>query len=193
MNLPKGYILIKEEDWLRSQKFILDLQLRISELEQRLNKNSSNSHKPPSSDGFRKPVQNNREKSDKKQGAQPGHKGTTLIMTETPDEIIYHPVGGKCDCGRELSRQSLLNVQCRQVIDIPEKLIETIEHQIEVRQCKCGQIYSGDTLNAAPVQYGARIKALSVYLNNYGHIPYDRLQDFFHDCFGIDVSAFSSN
>lgn len=188
MELPKGYILIKEEDWFRMQKLVIDLQLRIVELEQRLNQNSSNSHKPPSCDGFHKVIQNNRVKSDKRQGAQPGHKGTTLSMTDTPDEMIYHRVEGKCDCGRELSRQPLLSVQFRQLIDIPVKLKEIIEHQIEVRQCKCGQVYSGDTLNVTPVQYGNRVKALSVYMNNYGHIPFDRLQDFFHDCFDLDLS-----
>ncbi|MCK9401645.1 MAG: DUF6444 domain-containing protein, partial [Bacteroidales bacterium] len=105
MKIPKGYILVKEEDWRRMQQQVIDmqqlivvLQNRIVELEQRLNKNSSNSHKSPSSDGFRKPIQNNREKSNKSQGAQPGHKGTTLTMVEDPDKIIFHPVGGKCDC-----------------------------------------------------------------------------------------------
>ena len=40
----------------------------------------------------------------------------------------------------------------------------------------------------APVQYGSRIKAMSVYMNNYGLLPFDRLQDFFFDCFDIEIS-----
>ena len=173
MQLPKGYVIIREEELLQLQQHIISLVERIKELEQRLNKDSSNSHKPPSSDSFRKPIQNNREKSNKNQGAQPGHKGTTLTMAEHPDKIIFHPVGGKCDCGRELKMQPTINVQRSQVIDIPEKLKEITEHQIEVKQCKCGQIYYGETLSMAPVQYGSRIKAMSVYMNNYGLLTKD--------------------
>ena len=29
---------------------------------------------------------------------------------------------------------------------------------------------------------------MSVYMNNYGLLPYDRLQDFFFDCFDIEIS-----
>jgi transposase len=60
---------------------------RISELEVRINKNSSNSSKPPSSDSFVKP-RNSREKSGKPTGGQPGHKGYTLLKVDKPDEII---------------------------------------------------------------------------------------------------------
>ena len=188
MQLPKGYVIIREEELLLMQEQMIFMAERIKELERQKNKDSSNSHKPPSSDSFRKPIQNNREKSNKKQGAQPGHKGTTLTMTEKPDKIIFHPVGGKCDCGRALKNQPTINVQRNQVIDIPEKLTEITEHQIEVKQCKCGQIYYGKALSMAPVQYGSRIKAMSVYMNNYEFLPYDRLQDFFFDCFDIEIS-----
>jgi len=188
MQLPKGYVILREEELLFMQQQMISLVERIKELEHQLKKDSSNSHKPPSSDSFRKPIQNNREKSNKSQGAQPGHKGTTLTMADTPDKIIFHPVGGKCDCGRELKNQLTINLQRSQVIDIPEKLKEITEHQIEVKQCKCGQIYYGKTMSMAPVQYGSRIKAMSVYMNNYGLLPYDRLQDFFFDCFDIEIS-----
>jgi len=194
MKIPEGYILVKKQDWDRLQQQVKEMQQiidvltnRIIELEQCLHKNSSNSHKPPSSDGFRKPIQNNREKSEKKPGGQPGHRGTTLPMVENPDKIIYHPVEGKCECGRDLSKQVLLKVHRRQVIDLPQKLTEVTEYRIEERQCKCGCIFLGDNLNTAPVQYGSGIKALAVYLNNYEHIPFDRLQDFFYDCFDINV------
>jgi transposase len=108
-------------------------------------------------------------------------------MVENPDKIIYHPVEGKCECGRDLSKQLLLKVHRRQVIDLPQKLTEVTEYRIEERQCKCGCTFLGDTLNTAPVQYGSGIKALAVYLNNYEHLPFDRLQDFLYDCFDINV------
>src|ERR1700687_6242011 len=66
------------------------LRAHIAELERRLGLNSSNSGKPPSSDGLRKParVTSLRERSDKKSGGQKGHKGETLRQCR---------VCGRCD------------------------------------------------------------------------------------------------
>src|SRR5271170_6391533 len=59
---------------------IAALKARIAELERRLGLNSSNSGKPPSSDGLKKPprVTSLREPSDKPSGGQKGHKGPWL-------------------------------------------------------------------------------------------------------------------
>src|ERR1700722_11053550 len=55
------------------------LEARVLDLENRLAKNSSNSGKPPSSDGFNKKTKSLRSESNKKQGGQPGHLGKTLL------------------------------------------------------------------------------------------------------------------
>jgi transposase len=66
---------------------------RIQALEDRLEMNSNNSHKPPSSDGFSKPSPKSRRKRHKrKSGGQPGHAGNTLELTANPDRIIPHAV-----------------------------------------------------------------------------------------------------
>ena len=74
---------------------------RITELEARLNKNSSNSGKPPSSDGYKKPV-NSREKTGKPTGGQWGHEGKTLEKVENPDEVIEYRIPEVCGCGCNL-------------------------------------------------------------------------------------------
>ena len=75
---------------------IAALKARLAELERRLGLNSSNSSKPPSSDGLKKKAARRtsslRERSGKKPGAQPGHKGETLLQVAHPDEIVdYRP------------------------------------------------------------------------------------------------------
>ena len=164
------------------------LEKRVRELESQLNKNSRNSSKPPSSDGYKKKIKNNREKSEKKAGAQDGHEGTTLQMVETPDKVVKHKIEGVCECGKDLKRAELKNVQSRQVFDVPEKLLEVTEHQVEIRQCSCGIIHEAKCAVKGNVQYGERIKALMVYLNQYQYLPFERLQEFSEDCFGISIS-----
>ena len=71
---------------------IAALQARIAELERRLGLDSSNSSKPPSSAGPRKPARTSsfRQASNKKTGGQKGHTGETLRRTQTPDLVAEH-------------------------------------------------------------------------------------------------------
>ena len=67
---------------------IAELEERVKFLESRLNQNSRNSSKPPSTDFFVKAKPNpksRRKKSGKKRGGQEGHPGTTLEMANDPD------------------------------------------------------------------------------------------------------------
>ena len=68
------------------------LRARIAELERRLGLDSSNSGKPPSSDGLAKPPRTRslRERSGRKSGGQKGHPGATLLPSQTPDVVVDH-------------------------------------------------------------------------------------------------------
>src|SRR3954451_14787361 len=81
------------------------MQARIAELERRLALNSSNSGKPPSGDGLKKPVRVSslREPSSKQTGGQIGHPGETLCRTEKPDAIIDHYPSACAGCGAPLT------------------------------------------------------------------------------------------
>jgi len=200
---PKGYVLIKEEEYslmkqvislLQEQVKMLtqenqELKERVNQLESRINKNSTNSHKPPSTDGFRKPIQNSRVKTGKKPGAQDGHKGTTLKMIDNPDLVIEHPVQGLCSCGCNLAELPVSKIRRNQVIELVPRLIEIIEHRSEIKVCSCGRVHAGDgQIASAPVSYGGRLKALAVYFSQYEYIPFDRLQELFHDLFNLRIS-----
>ena len=60
------------------------LEFRVKESESRLNLNSRNSGKPPSSDGYAKKIRNKSNTRKKNPGGQPGHKGTTLKQSPKP-------------------------------------------------------------------------------------------------------------
>ncbi len=99
------------------------MQARIAELERRLGLNSSNSGKPPSSDGLKKPVRVSslRQSSGKKLGGQKGHPGTTLCRTETPDAIIDHYPPACARCGAPLTEAMATGHTARQVLTCPNR------------------------------------------------------------------------
>ena len=173
---------------------IKQLEARIQELEQRLKKNSSNSSKPPSSDGLSKPPRTTslRENGKHKSGGQKGHKGESLKQIEIPDIVKKHVLTACPDCQHSLIQSPLLGVVKRQVFDIPPPKIEVTEHQAEVKYCAC----CNKTVTAlfpsevrAPVQYGEIIRSWSVYYQYQHFIPEDRLQQLFSDLYGIQLAT----
>jgi hypothetical protein len=63
------------------------LEARVEALENQLSKNSRNSSKPPSGDGFGKRTKSLRPKSERPRGGQPGHPGSHLECCTDPDVI----------------------------------------------------------------------------------------------------------
>ena len=168
------------------------LKERLRETEARLRQNSQNSSKPPSSDWVHKPAPKSlRQKSGRQSGGQEGHAGQTLQRVARPDHVVRHPVDACGGCRRNLGDQPSEGLEKRQVYDLPPQEVEVTEHQAEIKVCPdCGQETRGTfPLQVQhPVQYGTRIKALSAYLANYQHIPYERQQEFFQDLYGQTIS-----
>jgi transposase len=74
MKKQEVYISIKKEEFEQILSSLEFLRQRVEDLELQLSKTSKNSSKPPSSDGYKKEVKNNRVKSGLKPGAQKGHR-----------------------------------------------------------------------------------------------------------------------
>src|SRR5262249_17340634 len=104
---------------------------RVAELERRLGLNSSNSGKPPSSDGLKKPSRTPslRERSGKKTGGQKGHPGETLRRVENPDVIVDHYPEGCANCALKMTPEMDTGYQSRQVFDVPEPKVVVTEHR----------------------------------------------------------------
>lgn len=179
--------LSREELW----EIILLQNARIQALEDQLSKNSRNSHKPPSSDKKGKKTKSLRRKSERPSGGQTGHEGQNLSQVEEPDQIIYHEVKACDKCGHDLSAYPAMGLEKRQVFDLPIIRLEVTEHQGELKACpKCGVVARA----AFPcgvvgyTQYGDRIKAQAVYLNQVQFVPSARIKETFEDWYGQSPS-----
>lgn len=161
---------------------------RIHKLEDQLAKNSRNSGKPPSSDGFDKPAPRSlRKRSRNRSGGQKGHVGYKLEMVKKPDHIKKYKVTQCAHCQMSLKRQKAERIEKRQVFDIPKVQIEVTEHQAQVKRCSCcGKETRADFPKEVKqaVQYGAEAKSQMVYLNHEQHIPLKRTCDVFEEFYG---------
>ena len=169
------------------------VRAQLAELERRLGLNSSNSGKPPSSDGLKKPprVSSLREPSGKKTGGQKGHPGETLRRTEPPDAVIDHYPETCAACGEPLSVAMATGHVARQVFDLaaPPPLIVTEHRAHDCRCAACGSRTRAAFPDwvSAPVQYGKRIGALVLYLLHYQLLPEKRLAALMADLFGVHL------
>jgi transposase len=174
---------------------IAALKARVAELERQLGLNSSNSGKPPSSDGLKKPprTRSSREPSGKKPGGQKGHKGETLRQVAEPDNVVDHFPSSCMACGATVTSAMSVGHSARQVFDLPEpRPLVVTEHRAHDCRCAgCGahnRASFPDGVNA-PVQYGQRIAAFVIYLLHYQLLPEDRLAELMADLFGVRLVA----
>ena len=158
----------------------------VKELQARLAKNSRNSSKPPSSDGYGKPkrTESLRKPGQKPNGGQPGHEGQTLKRSEQPDRIEIHAAGDCLQCAASLAGVVAVAHEDRQVFDIPAMRIEVTAHRAEVKVCpECGAENRGcfPVGVAGPVQYGNGVKTWAAYFQNQHFVPVARTAQIFED------------
>jgi transposase len=185
--------LAAQNDTMRCENAAL--VARVAELERRLGLNSSNSSKPPSSDGLtKKPPRTRslRERSKKPAGGQVGHRGKTLCAVDNPDHTVDHLPGKCANCAEPLPQTPGSDYDARQVFDLPQpQPLVVTEHRAHWCRCTaCGSVTKGAFPEGvgAPVQYGARITAIVVYLSAFQFLPLYRLAALMIDLFGVNLS-----
>ena len=169
------------------KKRIAELEDKAAVLEGRIKKDSTNSGKPPSSDGFKKPrTFSTRKKSGRKPGGQFGHKGYTLKV-ETEEKKIIERKEGVCSCGGEIKFGN--KYESRSIVDIRVTLFVVEERAYRGRCTVCGNHFKAAFSSGymAPVQYGSNIKALVVMCNEYGNVPDKKTADIISSICGNKI------
>lgn len=167
----------------------------IARLKEQLGKNSKNSSKPPSSDGYKKPnPRSSRTKSGKKPGAQNGHQGKHLSVPDCDKKYEYHMPACCSGCPHtEECRTHGRVCASRHVIDATLEITDTEHQQIKIRKCP---LYGFKNIKgsfpenlSAPVQYGENLQAFVVALNTYGAVSAIRTHDILSGVFSIPISV----
>ncbi|MCL2206330.1 MAG: IS66 family transposase [Treponema sp.] len=137
-----------------------------------INKDSSNSSKPPSSDGLKK-ICNSREKTGKKVGGQPGHRGCVPILFKNPATIINHK-RKRCGCGGTVLYPD--EYRAKQLVELTIKATVT-EHRCYSGVCSnCkATIKNGIPLNDK-LTYGETVKAFVAMLGSEGLVSINRIR-----------------
>ncbi len=168
------------------------LKTQVKELQERLATNSSNSNKPPSSDGFNKQTRSLRKKSQKKRGGQFKHQGSRLGLSDNPDASFFHHPQSCVACGASLEHSPAGVVdERRQVFDLPPLKLEVTEHRVCRKTCPCCGAESVREFPPAVPQgasYGERIKGFLLYLHKAQLLPCERSCQVVKDLFAHPIS-----
>ena len=171
---------------------IAALKAEIADLKAQLNQNSSNSSKPPSSDGLVKPTAKTpRGKSEKRPGGQQGHKGHGLKIGREPDEVVTVVPVVCPECGESLAGEPTFHADTRYVYDIH---IEITLRKYDIQGSVCSQC--GAAVMGTPpeecrgtVNYGNTLRALVVVLTQYACVGIDKTRKILRDILDIPISG----
>jgi transposase len=182
---------VLQEQLAQRDALIAQLLQRVQTLEERQAKDSHNSHLPPSSDRFVRQPKSLRKKSEKPSGGQAGHRGQSLRFSSAPDEVIVQAVERCQQCQADLHAVKPEAIERRQVVDIPVPRVLVREYRSEQKQCPhCQQFTVAPFPQAvrAPIQYGATIGAMGVYLVQQHLVPLARTCEILEDLLGVSMS-----
>ena len=179
----------------RRDKKIEELEAKLARYEAP-DKNSNNSSTPPSKENMKdeniRRTKSLRKPTGRKPGGQQGHEGSTLKMTANPDETEDVSANYCTKCGASLEDSERILDYVTQVVSIPDlkPVVKEIRHYITV--CKqCGehiQSHAPRKRGSNAVVYDATVKTLAVYLNVVMFLPYGRIENFFKEVFGLEIS-----
>ena len=190
----------QQEQLAEQQKLVRKLERELAESR----KNSTNSSKPPSSDGLAGPQRMRGRKPGAKckrrAGGQPGHAGHYRKLVEAAKvsqtiEVFPKQCSG---CGQEFaasltSAEAIGEPHRHQVVDVPPIEAWITEYECFKIECPgCGQATRAAVPAEAQDQTGPRLTALVAYLTVVCRMPRRVVQRFLGQAMGISLSVGST-
>lgn len=164
---------------------------RVKLLEERVNLDSNNSSKPPSSNGPGTLNRAQRRVSQRKRGAQPGHKGhsrTMLDETEV-DRLADCKPEAVCECGGQVELTG--SPQRHQVFEVPPLRAQVDEYRLYSGRCAgCGKPHAGVLPAGVPKgQLGPRALSLVGVLGTRYHLTQRKIRNLLDQLMGLSFSV----
>jgi len=194
-----------EKQLAENEKQLADAEKQIADLERRLaarRRNSTNSSKPPSSDGLagEQRLRVKRKKSRRKPGGQKGHDGAhrPLVELERVDAVVAI-LPPECKHCRHPLPQQLAAVQTvgdvhrHQVTELPPIQAYITEYQCPKVLCPdCGKGTRAPLPEEFQDQSGPQLTALIAYLTVMCRMPRRVVHAFLENAFHISISLGST-
>ncbi len=177
----------------QKDKEIHVLKKRLSKYEEP-DKDSHNSSIPPSQESLSakaiRRTESLRKKSDRKNGGQFGHPGSTLETSTSPDFIQEHK-SHYCECcGGSLDGAKSVCTGTSQVVDIPLPRPQVKEHRSFDVICSCGHINKCALPKECSkrISYGKTIQAMVAFLSHVQCISFERICEILNEIFSLSIS-----
>ena len=164
---------------------------RVKVLEERVNLDSSNSSKPPSSNGPGKLNRAQRRASGRRRGAQPGHKGHSRAMVDEAqvDRLVDCKPEAVCECGAQIELAD--SPQRHQVFEVPPMRAQVDEYRLYRGRCTgCGKAHAGVLPAGVPKgQLGPRALSLVGVLGTRYHLTQRKIRNLLDQLMGLSFSV----
>lgn len=187
-----AFLAAAEARAVAAEARVAALEQENAELKARLGKDSSNSHKPPSTDSPYKskpPVK----RGLRKPGGQPGHKGMTRAWLP-PERVNEHRVvrAAACPCGTSLVDvpATKSGTWARQVVEIPVIVPHVTEFTFETVICPgCGQVHAPVVPPEAVTGTGPNLTALAATMVGEYHLSRDATASLLNSVLNVPICA----
>ena len=152
-----------------------------------INRDYENSSKPSSMKPNHKKIENNREKTGKKPGGQPGHEGHPR-KKHTPTNVIDIPAPAEfADTSRYKPTGRVIT---KQLVDISVTVVtteySTPEYRDLLTRCRVHADFPEGLVNE--VTYSGNVKALAFLLNNRYNVSIANVADFLSELTGGELN-----
>ena len=194
------------------------LRVEMAALRRQVGRDSSNSSQPPSTDGpaakakAKATGRQSRQSPDepqqapddhhggqgtpgrarRKQGGQPGHRGSGLAPVTRPDKREPVEPPGCGGCGGGLADAPGTVASWVQVFDLPSFCLAVTEYQMMRRRCDCGQATTARRpagVRGGPTCYGPNVTAAATWLASQDVLGIERTADLMSALLGVAVST----